>query len=571
MASAHPSLETFGNGPHPTDRLFDLLRKAQEQCGHVTEAAMRQVAASCDIAVKDVHAVASFFPTFRLTAPAKAEVRVCTDMSCHLRGASKLLTEIGTQYREEVQAKACSCLGRCDKPVAVSVNGKIYSGADSAAVSEMVSAVLLGRPLPQISEPEPSIRFRSDPYDTPQQRYQTLREIVNARNPDAVLAKLKEGGLRGMGGAGFPTAIKWAGAKDAPGAIKYVICNADESEPGTIKDRYILQHAPHLVIEGMAIAGAVVGAREGIIYVRHEYEQLAQVLEQEIERCYRAGVLGNMFSSSVHFDLRVFVSPGGYICGEETALMEALQGKRGEPRNRPPRTVNHGLWGKPTALNNVETFALAVTILAKGGAWFSEQGRAPAQGLKFVGVSGDVKRPGAFEIPMGISYRELIDSYAGGVIDGASIVGFAPSGPSSGYLPASMLDLSIDWDVLRKAGSMVGSGAVVVCSDRACMLDMAVNAVTFYRNESCGKCVPCRVGSQKLVEMLTAWTRGEFHEGDRALFEELAHALRSTSICGLGQILPAPIASVMKHFPEEVEDHLVRRKCRAGICFGGRA
>ncbi|MGC1300233.1 MAG: NADH-ubiquinone oxidoreductase-F iron-sulfur binding region domain-containing protein, partial [Alloacidobacterium sp.] len=250
-----------------------------------------------------------------------------------------------------------------------------------------------------------------------------------------------------------------------------------------------------------------------------------------------------------------------------------IQGHRGEPRNKPPRTVTSGLWNQPTALNNVETFALAATILMYGAEWYKAQGRPGYPGLKFVGVTGNVINPGAFEVPMGVSYRELIFDYAGGPPPGEEVVGFAPSGPSSGYLPASMLDTPLDWATLSKLGSMVGSGAVVVCTDRACMLDMAFNSVRFYRNESCGKCVPCRIGTQKMVEMLDAWMHGNTSAGDYALLDELSHTLKQTSICGLGQIAPVPIQSVIKHFPEEVRDHIDKRRCRAGVCFpnaGGR-
>jgi len=283
---------------------------------------------------------------------------------------------------------------------------------------------------------------------------------------------------------------------------------------------------------------------------------------------YSVGMCGrNILGSGLSFELEVFVSPGGYICGEETALMEAIQGHRAEPRNKPPRTVNHGLWGKPTALNNVETFCLAASTLAHGAEWYKAQGRNGIPGIKFVGVTGRVQKPGAFEVPMGLSYRELIMDYAGGPFPGEEVIGFAPSGPSSGYLPASLLDTPVDWGTLTKLGSMVGSGAVVVCTNRACMLDMAFNSVRFFRNESCGKCVPCRLGTQKMVEMLEAWMKGSMAAGDPALLGELSHALKQASICGLGQIAPVPIQSVMKHFPDIVSEHVNQKFCRAGVCF----
>jgi NADH:ubiquinone oxidoreductase subunit F (NADH-binding) len=381
------------------------------------------------------------------------------------------------------------------------------------------------------------------------------------------VATLKASGLRGMGGAGFPTGSKWEIVHNAPGKEKYIVCNADESEPGTIKDRFIMENAPWLVIEGMITAGLVTGARRGILYIRHEYENPKEILQEEIERCYRERLLGaGILGSDLSFDLEIFVSPGGYICGEESALLEAIEGKRAEPRNKPPFPGTNGLWNQPTAINNVETFAFATVILVRGVEWFKSQGKNGSPGMKFVGISGDVNRPGVFEVPMGTKYSELIQEYAGGVLDGRALLGFAPSGPSSGYLPASMADLPLDWNALAAAGSMVGSGAIVVCGEGRCMLDMALNAVRFYRNESCGKCVPCRVGSQKMVEMLTGWTEGRASNSDLQLLDELSFAMKLTSICGLGQIVPAPILSVLKHFPQVVDEHVKNGRCPAGVC-----
>jgi NADH:ubiquinone oxidoreductase subunit F (NADH-binding) len=346
------------------------------------------------------------------------------------------------------------------------------------------------------------------------------------------------------------------------------VCNADESEPGTIKDRGIMENVPYLVIEGMITAGLVTGARKGILYIRHEYEEPKEVLQQEIDRCYQLGVLGSrILGSDLDFDLEIFVSPGGYVCGEESALLEAIEGKRSEPRNKPPFPVTHGLWNQPTVINNVETFCLATVILARGVDWYKSQGKNGSVGMKFVGISGDVNRPGIFEVPMGTTYTEMIYELAGGIPGGANLLGFAPSGPSSGYLPASMTSLPLDWNAVAAAGSMVGSGAIVVCAEGRCMLDMALNATRFYRNESCGKCVPCRVGSQKLVEMLKGWTAGQSSKGDMQLLGELSTAMMQASICGLGQVVPVPIASVLKHFPGVVEEHIVNRRCPGGICF----
>jgi len=398
--------------------------------------------------------------------------------------------------------------------------------------------------------------------------------LVETRNVIGVIATLKQASLRGMGGAGFPTGAKWDIVRNAPGDEKYIVCNADESEPGTIKDRFIMETVPHLVVEGMILAGLVTGARRGILYIRHEYEHPREALQEEIDRCYRDGLLGQqVLGTDLAFDLEIFVSPGGYICGEESALLEAIEGRRAEPRNKPPFPGTHGLWNKPTAINNVETFTFASVILARGVEWQKAQGVNGAVGMKFVGISGDVNRPGVFEVPMGTKYSELIYNYAGGLLGNRKLVGFAPSGPSSGYLPAHMIDLPLDWNAVAAAGSMVGSGAIVVCGEGTCMLDMALNAVRFFRNESCGKCVPCRMGSQKMTDMLTGWTEGRYAEGDLPLLDELSTAMKMASICGLGQIVPAPIQSVLTHFRDDVNEHLVNKRCPAGVCFrvDGRA
>jgi NADH:ubiquinone oxidoreductase subunit F (NADH-binding) len=357
-----------------------------------------------------------------------------------------------------------------------------------------------------------------------------------------------------------------------PDPAKYLVCNADESEPGTIKDRFIMTHLPHLVIEGMVIAGLVTGAKHGILYIRHEYDLQEEILGEEIQRCYRAGLLGKkILGSDMDFDLEVFVSPGGYICGEESALIEAIEGHRAEPRNKPPFPGQIGLWQKPTVINNVETFINVPQILARGVDWFVAQGVGGSRGLKFVGVSGHAARPGIFEVPMGTPVREVIFNHAGGVRGGRPLKAFAPSGPSSGYLPASMVDIRLDFKALADAGSMLGSGAIVVCDDTTCMLDMALNAVRFYRNESCGKCVPCRAGSQKMTDMLVRWTQGGVPEpqyrADLALLDELSQAMSLASICGLGQIAPAPIQSVLKHFRAEIDAHVLKGQCPSGICF----
>jgi len=554
--------------------LIEELRSIQHQFGYLPADRLQELAAKIQVPLSQIHAVASFYPHFHLAPPAQAEVRVCADMSCHLRGAPDLKRGLDQAFRasgpERVAVRGVSCLGRCDQAPALSINDQIYSNLDEARAIGLVRDVISGRQLPPEPRSHNKIPVASDPY-AGDPKYSVVRQFVETPDWAGVIATLKAAGLRGMGGAGFPTGSKWEIVRNAPGKEKYIVCNADESEPGTIKDRFIMENVPHLVIEGMVMAGLVTGARRGILYIRHEYERPKEILQEEIDRCYRDGLLGsNILGSTLAFDLEIFVSPGGYICGEESALLEAIEGKRAEPRNKPPFPGTHGLWNQPTAINNVETFTFATVILSRGAEWFKAQGTNAASGMKFVGISGDVNRPGIFEVPMGTRYSQLIYEYAGGILGNRQLLAYAPSGPSSGYLPASMVDLPLDWNAVAAAGSMVGSGAIVVCAEGRCMLDMALNAVRFYRNESCGKCVPCRVGSQKLVEMLSGWTEGRSSSTDLQLLDELTHALKLTSICGLGQVVPVPIASVLKHFRAVVDEHLNHRRCPAGVCFAER-
>jgi len=551
--------------------VFEELRAIQRDFGYLPADQLKALAGRIKVPVSQIHAVASFYPHFHLSPPPKVDVRVCADMSCHLRGGDKVRSALDSAFQgtdpKEVCIRDVSCLGRCDQAPAITVNDNIYAQVNSRNVVTMAQDVLAGKPPQGRHRNAERMAVVSDPYRGSGQ-YAVVRRFVETRNWQGIIADLKEAGLRGMGGAGFPTSSKWELVRNAPGSPKYIVCNADESEPGTIKDRGIMENVPYLVIEGMITAGLLTGARKGILYIRHEYEEPKEVLQEEIDRCYQQGLLGSgILGSDLAFDLEIFVSPGGYICGEESALLEAIEGKRAEPRNKPPFPVTHGLWNQPTVINNVETFCLATVILARGVDWYKAQGKNGSVGMKFVGISGDVLRPGIFEVPMGTTYGEMIYENAGGIPDGLELLAFAPSGPSSGYLPASMANLPLDWNAVAAAGSMVGSGAIVVCAEGRCMLDMALNATRFYRNESCGKCVPCRVGSQKMVEMLKGWTAGQYSNEDMQVLGELSAAMRLASICGLGQVVPVPIASVIKHFPGTVEEHVVRRRCPGGVCF----
>jgi formate dehydrogenase beta subunit len=555
--------------------IFDDLRAVQLRHGYLPKAELESLSRRTQTPLYQIHSVASFYPHFHLAPPPRATVLVCADMSCHLNGACELRAELVQRFSSaapaDVQIRDVSCLGRCDHAPAVSINDEIFTSVTSTKAEQLARAAMRGESIQEDHPSHARVACASDPYPG-DEKYGVARRLIASKDWDGLLAQLKESGLRGMGGAGFPTSMKWDIVRKQPGAEKYVVCNADESEPGTIKDRFIMSNLPFLVIEGMLLAGMVTGARRGILYIRHEYHLQEEILGEEIRRCYRAGLLGKkLLGSDIDFDLEVFVSPGGYICGEETALIEAIEGKRAEPRNKPPFPVAQGLWQKPTVLNNVETFANVPQILARGIEWYKAQGQGGSRGLKFVGISGHIAHPGIYEVPMGIAMRDVIFQHAGGIPGGRQLKAFAPSGPSSGYLPASMADVRLDFKELADAGSMLGSGAIVICDDTTCMLDMALNAVRFYRNESCGKCVPCRLGSQKMTDMLVRWSQGgssqAAYRADLALLDDLSRAMSLSSICGLGQIVPAPIQSVLRHFRAEIDAHVLDGQCPSGICF----
>jgi NADH:ubiquinone oxidoreductase subunit F (NADH-binding)/NADH:ubiquinone oxidoreductase subunit E len=532
--------------------LIQRLTELQKRDGFLAQEALRELASAENVPLHRLQELISFYPHFRTSRPARVELAICRDMSCWLSGGGetcRLVREtVGKENMAGVDIREVSCLGRCDMAPAGAINEVPVSLSDPARLLQWIEASP-----PRIEDRGSIIGhvWRVDPYPTPSERYGLLRELL-VRDRDSaaaqILAALKESGLCGMGGAGFPTAAKWQLVRAQSRTPKYVVCNADESEPGTFKDRAILFDLPHLVIEGMALAGLVTGAQRGILFIRHEYGPERHAFAQALEEARRLGALDD-----IPFAIDIFVSPGGYILGEETALLECLEDRRGEPRFKPPFPVTNGLFGLPTVINNVETLALAVAIARRGTTWWKAQGKegVASGGLKFIALSGHVERPGVYEVPAGTSVRELIE-LGGGVKGGRPLKAFAPGGASSPFLPASMVDVPLDFTALANAGSMLGSGAVVVVAEGTDMMALATNVVRFFRNESCGKCVPCRVGSQKAVDLLESVQAGQAARTELALLPELGETMTLTSICGLGQVALNPILSVMKHWPQEV-------------------
>ena len=397
--------------------------------------------------------------------------------------------------------------------------------------------------------------------------YLALGKVLTKMKPDEVISLLKESGLRGRGGAGFPTGVKWSFVSGTKANKKYVVCNADESEPGTFKDRLILEGDPHSIIEAMIIAGYAVGADEGYIYIRGEYTLAQTRLLNAIEQAKEMGLLGkNIFNSGDKFDLHIHAGAGAYICGEETALIESIEGKRGEPRPRPPYPTTNGLWDKPTLVNNVETLANVAPIIRNGAEWFKSFGTPSSAGTKVYNILGNVNATGSIEVPMGITLREVISIYAKGMKNNA-VFKLAQTGGSSGsIIPADLQDVPMDFDSFTKAGVSLGSGALLICSDKTCVVDLAKVLLNFFRFESCGKCNPCRIGNQRAYQILTKITEGIGSNKDLDDLQDISKWLYEMSNCGLGQTAGSPLKDILNHFRAEVEAHIIQKECPAGVC-----
>ena len=397
--------------------------------------------------------------------------------------------------------------------------------------------------------------------------YEALAKAVTTMSPEDVIEEIKKSGLRGRGGGGFPTGMKWQFAKASVSDKKYVICNADEGDPGAFMDRSVLEGDPHKILEGMAVCGYAIGADEGYIYVRAEYPLAIKRLRIAIEQAEAMGLLGeNIFGSGFSFKLHIKEGAGAFVCGDETALMASIEGKRGMPRPRPPFPAVAGLWGKPTNINNVETFGNVAAIITNGADWYAGFGTEKSKGTKVFALTGKINNTGLAEVPMGITMREIIYDIGGGINGGKKFKAVQIGGPSGGCLPESMLDLSIDYDSLTAAGAMMGSGGLVVMDEDTCMVDVAKFFLNFTQSESCGKCTPCREGTKRMLEVLTRITEGQGREGDIELLEELARNIKETALCGLGQTAPNPVLSTLKYFRHEYEAHIKEKRCPAGAC-----
>ncbi|WP_296561809.1 NADH-quinone oxidoreductase subunit NuoF [uncultured Acetobacterium sp.] len=534
----------------------------------------------------------------------RSQILVCGGTGCCSSGSLTLVKELKKELvkhdiLDEVEVIATGCFGLCELGPVVIVypEGTFYSRVEAADITELVEEHLVkGRPLDRLIYTEKgdghhplSINdlgfFKTqkrialvncgviDPENIDEyiafDGYMALEKVLLTMTPIDVINEVKASGLRGRGGGGFPTGLKWQFAHDAVSedGVKYVACNADEGDPGAFMDRSVLEGDPHALIEAMAIAGFAVGAAKGYVYVRAEYPIAVNRLQIAIDQAKEYGLLGeNIFDTDFAFDLEIRLGAGAFVCGEETALMNSIEGKRGEPRPRPPFPANKGLFGKPTVLNNVETYANIPAIILKGAEWFASVGTEKSKGTKVFALGGKINNTGLLEIPMGTTLREIVYDIGGGIPNGKAFKAAQTGGPSGGCIPASLLDTPIDYDNLIAIGSMMGSGGLIVMDEDNCMVDVARFFLDFTQDESCGKCPPCRIGTKRMLEILERICDGKGVKGDIERLEELAVGIKASALCGLGQTAPNPVLSTIRYFRDEYEAHINDKKCPAGVC-----
>jgi NADH:ubiquinone oxidoreductase subunit F (NADH-binding)/NAD-dependent dihydropyrimidine dehydrogenase PreA subunit len=501
-----------------------------------------------------------------------------------------LQEEIAKNNLKQVSVLATGCLGYCYAEPVVEVRAPgqspvLYGNVDANRAREIVTRHLMGQtPLEQgiidrnatlLPQQPPRIVLRNCGVIDPEsledylmvEGYQALGKVIFEMTPETVIDTIKKSGLRGRGGGGFPTGLKWEFARKNTSDQKYVICNADEGDPGAFMDRSVLEGDPHSVLEAMAIAGYAIGASEGIIYIRAEYPLAVKRLKNALKQAEAMGLLGErILGSEFSFNIRLNLGAGAFVCGEETALMNSVAGNRGEPTVKPPFPAEKGLWQKPTNINNVETFANVCPIILKGADWFAGIGTEKSKGTKVFALAGKINNVGLIEVPMGTTLREIVYKIGGGIRDGKQFKAVQTGGPSGGCIPADMLDIPIDYESLASIGSIMGSGGMIVMDEDNCMVNIARFYLEFTVDESCGKCTPCRIGNRRLYEMLTKITEGKGTLKDLDDLEELATIIKDCSLCGLGQTAPNPVLSTLKNFRDEYIAHVKDKRCPAGSC-----
>lgn len=533
----------------------------------------------------------------------RSSIMICGGTGCHASGSTPIIDAFHEELKkfnleDEVEVVRTGCFGLCELGpiVVIHPEGAFYSRLEEGDVAKIVEEHLLkGRPVMDLLYDETvgenntiksldetsfykkqmRITLRNcgliDPTNIDEyigvDGYAALNKTLTQMTPQEVIDTILDSGLRGRGGAGFPTGRKWSLAAANDADQKYVCCNADEGDPGAFMDRSVLEGDPHVLIEAMAIAAYAIGASQGRVYVRAEYPIAVERLQVAVDQAREYGILGdNIFGTDFSFDIQLKLGAGAFVCGEETALMTSIEGKRGEPRPRPPFPAVKGLYEKPTILNNVETYANVPRIILNGSEWFKSIGSETSKGTKVFAVGGKIKNTGLVEVPMGTTLREIVEEIGGGIPNGKKFKAAQTGGPSGGCIPAEHIDVPIDFENLKELGSMMGSGGLIVMDEDSCMVDIAKFFLEFTVEESCGKCTPCRVGTKRLLEMLTKITEGKAEDGDLEKIKELSSFITSNSLCGLGQTAPNPVLSTMHYFADEYKEHIDNKRCPAGVC-----
>ncbi len=553
-------IEHWKDEPAP---LLPLLHAFHDRDGHLSEDALRAVSAALRIPLADLYGTVTFYHHFARFPPGMSAPRVCTGPVCRLVGGTELL-----EAMRKDGATPMACAGRCDEPIPVLTDHAVSVGATVEALQERPSPLPVANPggLPECVFR--SIRKEGRAGIAGYQKsggYRALRSALSSGFPAAVIETVERSELAGRGGAGFPTGRKWRAVANEERGPKSVVCNADEGEPGCFKDRVLMDHDPHAVIEGMILAAYAVGASRGFIYLRYEYPQTAVILQRAIDEATEAGLLGDdILGGGLDFRIYVRRGAGAYICGEEGSLLNSLEGKHPFPRERPPYPVSHGFEDLPTVVNNVETLASVPPIIDRGGDWYRKLGLGDHAGTKVISLSGDIQRPGNYEVPIGFPLPTLLNEWAGGAPEGRTIQAVTMAGISGGFLAGDDLETTLDESSVRARGSMLGAGGIMVFDDSRDMVDVAHSCMEFFAHESCGKCFPCRIGTQRLTERLAeADDVGAAGPGDRADWarevEDIGEVMKATSACGLGMAAPLITESLMRYWPDRVAEHVASR------------